>query len=137
MMNTHQLARKIVGVLVFCVVFSGASIWAHAQFTSAIAGSVTDPTGAVVPNATVTINNVETGASRSLNTGAEGYYRFASLPAAMFDLTVTAPGFSTLFNIFNRVNLAGVHSDLSDPLFSKSTSTFAARDIQFALRLSF
>jgi hypothetical protein len=41
------------------------------------------------------------------------------------------------FNAFNRVSLAGVHSDLSDPLFGKSTSTYGARDIQFGLRLSF
>jgi hypothetical protein len=41
------------------------------------------------------------------------------------------------FNVFNRVNLAGVVSDLSNPLFGKSTSTYPARNIQFGLRLSF
>jgi hypothetical protein len=42
-MNTHRLVTKVVGFLVFSVVFSGASLLAHAQFTSAIGGSVTDP----------------------------------------------------------------------------------------------
>jgi hypothetical protein len=105
-MNTHQLVKKIVSFLALCLAFSGLSLWA--QFTSAIDGSVTDPSGAVVPNATVTIKNVETGASRSLTTTANGYYRFASLSAAMFTITVTAPGFSTLIQENIRLQVAEV-----------------------------
>ena len=93
-MKRYQFVKRIVGLLEFCLAFSGLSLWA--QFTSAIEGSVTDPSGAAVPNATVTVRNVDTGASRSLNTPTAGYCRFASLPAAMFTITVTAPGFNTL-----------------------------------------
>jgi hypothetical protein len=41
------------------------------------------------------------------------------------------------FNLFNRVNLGQVTSDMASPLFGKSTSTYPARDIQFALRIAF
>ena len=47
-------------VLLLVVVVSASSAWA--QFTSGIEGTVTDPTGAVVSGATVTIKNDETGA---------------------------------------------------------------------------
>lgn len=93
-MKTHKLAARIICLLHFCVALGSLSLWA--QFTSAIAGSVVDPSGAVVPNAAVTIKNVETGAARSVDTSAAGYYRFSSLPAAMFSITVKAPGFNTL-----------------------------------------
>ena len=41
------------------------------------------------------------------------------------------------FNTFNRVNLSAPVGELSSPLFGRSTSTFAPRNIQFALRLAF
>jgi hypothetical protein len=41
------------------------------------------------------------------------------------------------FNVFNRVNLTQVTNDLANPQFGRSTSTYPARDIQFALRISF
>jgi len=41
------------------------------------------------------------------------------------------------FNLFNRVNLTQVTGDLSSPFFGKASSTYGARDIQFALRIAF
>ena len=41
------------------------------------------------------------------------------------------------FNVFNRVNLTQVDGDLVDPTFGTSTGTYAARNIQFSLRLTF
>jgi len=93
-MKRHPFVKRIVGLLEFCLAFSGLSLCA--QFTSAIEGSVTDPCGAAVPHATLTVRNVDTGASRSLNTPTAGDCRFASLPAAMFTITVTVAGFNTL-----------------------------------------
>ncbi len=68
---------------------------ASAQFTSAIEGTVTDPNGAVVPKATVTIKNLGTGTERSDVTTDAGYFRISSLPAATFTVTVSASGFKT------------------------------------------
>jgi hypothetical protein len=78
----------------FFILVMGTST-ALAQFTSGIDGTVSDPSGAVVPNATVTIKNMGTEVTRNVQTSSAGYYRFTSLPAAVFNITVTAPGFKT------------------------------------------
>ena len=53
---------------------------ASAQFASSIEGTITDSTGALVPGASVTIANEETGATQTVTTTAAGYYRFPALP---------------------------------------------------------
>jgi hypothetical protein len=74
------------------LVFAGT---ARGQFTSGVEGTVTDPSGAVVPNAKVTLKNVSTGVVWETRTSGAGAYRFASLPAATYTLTVAAEGFKT------------------------------------------
>jgi hypothetical protein len=59
-----------------------------------IEGTVTDPTGAVVPGATVLIENVNTGFKRELKTDSSGFFRFTVLPLGTYDLKVTTSGFS-------------------------------------------
>jgi len=68
---------------------------ARAQFTSAVEGTVTDPSGSVLPRATVTVKNASTGAERTVETSEAGYYRISSLPAASLMITVKANGFRT------------------------------------------
>ena len=60
-----------------------------------IAGSVTDPTGALIPNATVTATNQGTGGKSVTHTTTAGVYRFPDLPIGTYTVTVTAPGFTT------------------------------------------
>jgi hypothetical protein len=59
-----------------------------------ISGVVTDPNGAVVPGATVTISNPVTGYKRIVNSGADGTYRFNDVPPNNYQISVTAVGFS-------------------------------------------
>src|SRR5438132_12727899 len=59
-----------------------------------IAGTVTDATGAVVPGATVSIENRVTGYKRTTNTDANGTFRFDNIPPNNYALTVSAQGFS-------------------------------------------
>jgi len=68
---------------------------AFAQFRSAIEGTVTDPSGAVVPDAQVTLTNVDTGISKSVQSNGEGLFRFPSLPPGRYKLTATKQGFAT------------------------------------------
>ena len=56
-------------------------------------GTVTDASGAVVPNAKVTITEVNTGVSRSGQTNESGNYTFPDLPPGQYSVTVEAAGF--------------------------------------------
>ena len=58
-----------------------------------ITGTVTDPTGAVVPNANIQVTNSETSAVYKVGTSSTGNYTLANLPAGTYTLAVDAPGF--------------------------------------------
>src|SRR5664279_1530687 len=68
----------------------------HAQSpgTGAIAGSVTDQSGAVIAKATVTAVNVETHAARALLTSSEGAFRLSLLTPGTYSLSAEATGFA-------------------------------------------
>src|SRR5579872_3045159 len=64
-------------------------------FRGTILGTVTDPSGAVVTGAKVTVRNVATGLERSTDTSADGSYSIPELPIGTYDVTVTQTGFQT------------------------------------------
>ncbi|MGH9504121.1 MAG: carboxypeptidase regulatory-like domain-containing protein [Terriglobales bacterium] len=67
-----------------------------AEVTGGIQGTVTDPSGATVPNATVTLKNPETGLDRRVQTDGSGTYQFLSVPVGdQYNLQVEAQGFRT------------------------------------------
>lgn len=63
--------------------------------TATIEGIVTDPQGAVIPGAKVTVRNTATGLERSVVTDSSGFYSIPLLPIGTYDLTVEAQGFQT------------------------------------------
>ncbi len=63
--------------------------------TGGLTGTVTDPSGAIVPGAQVTERNLGTNATRTLTSGSNGTYSFTGLPAAQYEISVTASGFQT------------------------------------------
>lgn len=70
-----------------------------------MAGTVSDSTGAVIPNAKIQAKNETTGTVSSTVSTSAGAYRFPELPIGTYDLTVTAPGFQT-------DSLTGIRVDL-------------------------
>jgi carboxypeptidase family protein len=79
-------------------VISTASPGAYGQTlatTASFSGSVSDPSGARVPNASVLMNSPEKGITRAFKTDTEGNFSFSLLPAATYTLTVQAVGFKT------------------------------------------
>src|ERR1700683_1701084 len=68
-------------------------IWAQA--TGTIGGTVTDPTGAVIPGAKITAKRVETGVSQSTVTGGAGTYTIPNLVVGTYDVTAEGGGFKT------------------------------------------
>jgi hypothetical protein len=70
----------------------------HAQSlgnAGTITGTVTDPTGAALPNATITVHNPVTGYSQTVTTESNGSFRLVNLPPNPYHLQITAPGFAT------------------------------------------
>src|SRR5262249_28539875 len=67
----------------------------YAQGMGNIVGTVTDPSGSVVPGATVKVTDVGTGLTRSATTNADGYYVISSLKPSQYALSVTSSGFRT------------------------------------------
>lgn len=65
----------------------------QAQFRASLRGVVSDQSGAVIPDATVTLVNPSTNESRTATSDASGNYIFNALPPATFQLTVEHPGF--------------------------------------------
>ncbi len=68
---------------------------AHAQFRASITGTITDPTGAIVPGAQVTLVDTQTGKTLQATTNGAGVYNFNALPPDTFTLTAAMAGFST------------------------------------------
>jgi hypothetical protein len=70
---------------------------AMAQFAGkgSILGLVTDSTGAVIPDATVTVTNASTGVTLTRKTSGNGYYNIAPLDAGVYSVAVSANGFNT------------------------------------------
>lgn len=95
----HALScRRGWGWIVLLVFTLMGSFGAKAQLggTGTIEGSVTDPSGAMVPGATVTAKNIATGVRTVRATNNSGLYTVAPLDAGNYSVIVTAPGFQTL-----------------------------------------
>ncbi|MBV9769887.1 MAG: TonB-dependent receptor [Bryobacterales bacterium] len=73
-----------------------------------ITGTITDPAGAVVPNAPVEARNVETGAVYPAAASGTGNFTIAQLPAATYELSVTVPGFKKYVRTGIIVDVAAI-----------------------------
>ena len=69
---------------------------ASAQTFGEIGGEVRDPSGALIPNASVTVTNTATNASRVSTTNAAGFYSFPDLSPGTYSVKVASAGFDTL-----------------------------------------
>ena len=74
-------------------IFAGSLRVAHAQNGGEITGTVTDPTGAVVPNVDVKITSVETGNSHATKTNGAGIFDFPGLDNGDYNLQASSTGF--------------------------------------------
>jgi hypothetical protein len=90
MSRSTSSALRTVSV-VACLVLSAAM--AHAQYRTSIQGVVTDPTGAVVPGAHLTLTNPATGEKQVRDSNDAGVFNFNALAAAKFRLEVEKDGF--------------------------------------------
>jgi hypothetical protein len=84
-MTLSTYLRVSVGLLI--------SVAAWGQGISTLNGTVSDPQGAAVPGAKITVTEVDTGLKRDSVTNAEGLYVLSSLRPTQYELTAEAPGF--------------------------------------------
>jgi hypothetical protein len=70
-------------------------MWAQSASTGALTGTVTDPSGGVVPGASVTLVNAATGQSQTTESGSNGVFRFSLLAPGTYSVKVSAAGFKT------------------------------------------
>ncbi len=91
--QTQKIIRRLSASCI--ILFSLLAPVARAQFSGSIEGNVTDPSGAGVGNATITLVNTATGVSQTATSGNDGNYRFVSLAPAAYKLSGTGAGFQT------------------------------------------
>jgi Carboxypeptidase regulatory-like domain len=83
----------LLPLLTCLLIASEGMLWAGT--TGSISGTLKDPTGALVPGATVQAINVAQGVHNKITSDANGLFIFPSLPVGHYDLQVEAPGFKT------------------------------------------
>ncbi len=126
------------------------SIMAQTTTTGSINGTVVDSTGAVVPNATVTVMDMSTGAVHSYTSNSHGLFTAPFLPPDAFDVSATAPGMqstTTSVQILNgqqsavtltvspsanttTVKVSALNAQLIDTQTSNTTTTFTTSQFQ-------
>lgn len=101
--RTHETNDQLTGnrcALIGCLVLfliSFLSVTASAQVLyGTLVGNVTDPSGAVVPNAKVDALNMQTGVTRTTTTDSAGSYRIPDLQEGTYKVSISSQGFSTV-----------------------------------------
>ncbi len=88
------IIKRVASCLAAIFLFACAACWAGQGGT--LTGTVADPSGAVVPGATVIISNRESGLHQTLSTNSEGVFTSSDLPAGSYQIEIRQSGFGPL-----------------------------------------
>ncbi len=94
-MHLYRRPCRYSWVLLAIFAFGAAHASAQASGSSTVTGTVADPSGAVVPKASVEIHNPVSGFQRSTTTDSSGRFTIPNVPFNPYHLTVTDPGFAS------------------------------------------
>src|SRR4051794_26516521 len=108
-------SSRWTSLLILCcsllLIVSGAV--AQANITGSISGSVTDASGAVIPNAKVTVTNTDQNrVERVVKTDQSGVYSAPVIPAGIYSISVEAPGFKKTQKNGITLNIADKRTEL-------------------------
>ncbi len=98
-----KLFRQATTQWLTFLLFLSAVVQAQSDYGS-IVGFVRDPSGAIVPNAKVTLKNEATKLTREAQTNESGYYVMTSLQPGLYTLTAESPGFKKLESLHNKLD---------------------------------
>jgi hypothetical protein len=84
---------RLLELSVFLATVS-ASILTAQTFRGTLLGTITDPTGAVIPGASISVKNMDTGIERMTQSNSDGAFRVPELPVGRYSVTVTMAGFT-------------------------------------------
>jgi len=133
MKSTGLFLTSLIGLLLL----TGTACFA--QFTASVQGTVQDPKGSVVPNATITLTNAATGVNQTAKSNSSGIYRFDSLAPGTYTVAAAVSGFANAQVSFTietdqtrdvplQLNVASVSSTVTvttqAPLLDTSDSRF-------------
>lgn len=86
-------SRRLLLLLMVVFLFGSGKLFAQTT-TASISGTVIDEQQSIIPNATVTARNTETGLTRTAQTNSEGRYQIVNLPVGQYEVTVEAANFA-------------------------------------------
>jgi Carboxypeptidase regulatory-like domain len=94
-MRFTKFSTLCVGLVVMALLVPSVML-AQSTTNGAVSGTVTDATGAVIPNLKVVIKSTEKGFTQEAKTNTQGFYQFSLLEPGTYSLTIAAPSFKTL-----------------------------------------
>ncbi len=98
--------KKSIRLFALVAVVIMLTTCSHAQENATVTGTVFDPSGAAVPNAQLTLTNVATGQTRTVNSNDTGLYSFSNVGVGEFNLSAATPGFQRYVKSGILVNVA-------------------------------
>ena len=116
-------SAKALAFLFVCVLFT--TLVSAQTGTSSLRGVVSDPKGAVLPGATVTVSDKQNGFTRSTTTDGHGEYQFQQLPPSTYTVAVSGKGFAEVKQEGVQL-LVGVPTTLPSPRARKPAGNISA-----------
>jgi predicted porin len=124
------MLRRVFSHIPYLVLLAVCCSPSRAQVSAQLSGLVTDPSGAPVSGATVTVRNIGTGATQTASTDNSGRYQVPSLPLGHYEIRVKAPKFPE--EVRTRVEIVGGQGATVDVGMHLSTPDACASGHEFA-----
>jgi hypothetical protein len=116
--------KRILAASILMISLAGGTAYGQGIITGSLNGTITDPSGAVVPNATVTVTNNGTSIAFSAKTNSKGELDVENLPVGTYTVTVTGQGFAPL-----KVSGVVVNGGAASSLGTQKLSLTASEDV--------
>ncbi len=144
LLQVASLSVSLLGVFAYLTCIGTPMAQAQADLGS-VSGTVTDASGAVVPNASITLTNIANGAQRVSTTNAQGDYAITQLPPTEYRITVSAAGFTSSHQNFTlaigatrtihvRLNVSGGQTEIV--VSTENTTTPDVADAQISTQIT-